>query len=81
VRWREQIIACHRALVSNGATEAVNNLTNRIKRIRFGFGPFTHCRIRVLLYAGKPNWELLATITPRWGVMPARPLLGLRRLR
>jgi hypothetical protein len=23
-----------------------------------------------VLYAGKPNWGLLATITPRWGEMP-----------
>jgi hypothetical protein len=26
---------------------------------------FAHYRIRVLLYAGKPNWDLLPTITPR----------------
>jgi len=25
---------------------------------------FTNYRIRVLLYAGKPNWDPLATITP-----------------
>jgi hypothetical protein len=25
---------------------------------------FAHYRIRVLLHAGKPNWYLLATITP-----------------
>ena len=37
----------------------------RIKRIGFGFRRFAHYRIRVLLYAGKPNWDLLATITPR----------------
>jgi len=24
---------------------------------------FAHCRIRVLLYAGKPHWDLLATVT------------------
>jgi hypothetical protein len=37
----------------------------RIKRIGFGFTRFTNYRIRVLLYAGKPNWDLLPTITPR----------------
>jgi Transposase len=37
VRWREQIVAWHQALVSNGPTEAVNNLIKRIKRIGFGF--------------------------------------------
>ena len=70
VRWRDQIVAWHRALVSNGPTEAINNLIKRIKRIGFGFRRFTHYRIRVLLYTGKPNWDLLATITPRWGGMP-----------
>jgi hypothetical protein len=40
-------------------TEAVNNLIKRIKPIVFGFRRFTHHRIRVLLYAGRPNWDLL----------------------
>ena len=65
VRWRDQIVAWHHAHVSNGPTEAVNNLIKRIKRVGFGFRRFSHYRIRVLLYAGKPNWDLLATITPR----------------
>lgn len=64
-RWRDQIVAWHQSRVSNGPTEAVNNLIKRIKRIGFGFRRFAHYRIRVLLYAGKPNWNLLATITPR----------------
>jgi transposase len=63
--WRDQIVAWHQALVSNGPTEAVNNLIKRIKRIGFGFRRFAHYRIRVLLYAGRPNWGLLATVTPR----------------
>ena len=29
------------------------------------FTNFANYRIRALLYAGKPNWDLLATITPR----------------
>jgi transposase len=65
MRWRDQIVAWHQALVSNGPTEAVNNLIKRIKRIGFGFRRFTHYRIRVLLYAGKPNWHLLPAVTPR----------------
>jgi transposase len=65
IRWREQIAAWHRAHVTNGPTEAANNLIKRIKRIAFGFTRFRNYRIRVLLYAGKPNWDLLATITPR----------------
>ena len=35
---------------------------------------FAHYRIRALLYAGKPNWTLLAGLTPRWN--PKRPLSG-----
>ena len=64
-RWRNQIVAWHQALVSNGPTEAVNNLIKRIKRIGFGFCRFTHYRIRLLLYAGRPNWDLLASVAPR----------------
>ena len=47
--------------MSNGPTEAVNNLIKRIKWIAFGFRKFGSYRIRALLYAGKPNWDLLAT--------------------
>lgn len=65
VRWRHQIAAWHQAHVSNGPTEAVNNLLKRVKRAAFGFTSFRNYRIRTLLYAGKPNWDLLATVTPR----------------
>jgi transposase len=64
-RWFDEITNWHKAFVSNGPTEAVNNLIKRIKRIGFGFRSFAHYRIRVLLYAGQPNWDLLPTITPR----------------
>jgi transposase len=63
-RWRDQIIAWHRSHVSNGPTEAVNNLVKRVKRVAFGMRNFAHYRIRSLLYAGKPNWALLDGITP-----------------
>ena len=63
-RWRAQITNWHRARVSNGPTEAANNLIKRIKRVGFGFRRFANYRIRVLLYAGRPNWDLLATIDP-----------------
>ena len=65
VRWRHQIVAWHRAHVTNGPTEAVNNLIKRVKRVAFGMTRFRNFRIRVLLYAGRPNWNLLPTITPR----------------
>ena len=65
IRWKHQIAAWHEAHVTNGPTEAVNNLIKRVKRAAFGFTSFRNYRIRSLLYAGKPNWALLATITPR----------------
>lgn len=64
-RWLAQITAWHQAHVSNGPTEAINNLIKRVKRIGFGFRRLQNYRIRALLYAGRPNWDLLATITPR----------------
>jgi transposase len=63
-KWRQEIAAWHRAHVSNGPTEAANNLIKVVKRIAFGFTSFRNYRIRSLLYAGRPNWNLLATITP-----------------
>ena len=65
IRWRKEIAAWHVAHVTNGPTEAVNNLIKRVKRAAFGFTSFRNYRIRSLLYAGKPNWDLLATVTPR----------------
>ncbi len=63
-RWRRQIAAWHDAQVTNGPTESMNNLTKRIKRVAFGMTNFRNWRIRVLLYAGRPNWDLLPAITP-----------------
>jgi hypothetical protein len=65
IRWKHQIAAWHEAHVSNRPTEAVNNLIKRVKRAEFGFTSFRNYRIRSLLYAGKPNWDLLVTIRPR----------------
>ena len=64
VRWKEQIPPWHRAHLTNGPTEAANNLIKRIKRVAFGLTSFRNHRIRVLLYAGRPNWGLLATLSP-----------------
>jgi len=64
-RWRTEIIAWHQRQITNGPTESMNNLAKRIKRVAFGFRSFRNYRVRALLYAGKPNWELLPTITPR----------------
>jgi transposase len=64
-RWKEHIAAWHKAHVTNAPTEAINNLIKRVKRGAFGFTNFANYRIRALLYAGRPNWDLLATVTPR----------------
>jgi len=64
-RWKDHIVAWHKGRATNGPTEAINNLIKRIKRIAFGFRRFRSFRIRALLYAGNPDWDLLATITPR----------------
>ena len=64
-RWLDQITNWHLAGVSNGPTEAINGLIKRIKRIGFGFRRLRNYRIRALLYAGRPNWDLLATVEPR----------------
>ena len=63
--WRTQITNWHRSRVTNGPTEAANNLAKLIKRTSFGITNFDHYRTRVLLYAGKPDWTLLNDLTPR----------------
>jgi transposase len=65
LRWKRQIAAWHEAHVTNAPTEAANNLIKRVKRVAFGFKNFRNYRLRSLLYAGKPNWSLLPTLTPR----------------
>jgi len=63
--WFDKICNYHLAKMSNGPTEALNNLIKRIKRIGFGFRNFENYRIRALLYAGKPNWRVLGSIVVR----------------
>ena len=47
--WFDKIADFHQARVSNGPTEALNNLIKRIKRIGFGLRNFENYRIRALL--------------------------------
>ena len=54
-RWRDEILAWHRAHFTNGPTEAMNNLIKRVKRTTFGFTSFRNYRVRSLLYAGNPT--------------------------
>ena len=63
--WFDKICNFHLARLSNGPTEAINNLIKRIKRVGFGFRNFENYRIRALLYAGKPNWRVLGSIVVR----------------
>ncbi|MGI8493004.1 MAG: ISL3 family transposase, partial [Acidimicrobiales bacterium] len=63
--WFDKICNYHLAKVTNGPTEALNNLIKRIKRIGFGFRNFENYRIRALLYAGRPNWRVLGSIVVR----------------
>ena len=65
LRWKNQIAAWHEAQVTNGPTETMNNLIKRVKRAAFGSTNFTNFRIRSLLYAGRPNWSRLQSVTPR----------------
>lgn len=63
-RWKQPILANHTGYPSNSITESKNHLIKRIKRIGFGLTNFHNYRIRVLLYAGKPNWRLLHNTFP-----------------
>ncbi|WP_419947352.1 ISL3 family transposase [Candidatus Poriferisodalis sp.] len=63
--WRTQIANRHRSRITNGPTEAANNLAKLIKRVSFGTANLDHHRTRVLLYAAKPDWTLLDNLTPR----------------
>jgi transposase len=63
--WFQKIVNFHLARMSNGPTEALNNLIKRVKRVAFGFRNFKNYRIRALLYAGRPNWRVLGSIVVR----------------
>jgi hypothetical protein len=63
--WFDKICNYHLAGVTNGPTEALNNLVKRIKRIGFGFRDFENHRISALLYAGSPNWRVMGSIVVR----------------
>ena len=58
-RWRDQILHWHITGASNGPTEALNLLIKKIKRVGHGFRNFNNYRLRVLLYTGGCNWNLL----------------------
>ncbi|MCQ3808046.1 MAG: transposase [Acidimicrobiia bacterium] len=61
-RWRTEISNWHKPRVTNAATEAA--ITCSASEGASGFTNFNNYRTRALLYASKPNWTLLDTLTP-----------------
>lgn len=50
--------------LSGSYREAANNLIKKVKRIAHGMTHFVNWRIRVLLAAGRPDWNQLPYVTP-----------------
>jgi Transposase len=51
--WEAEILAFHSTGgCSNGATEAVNLLIKKVKRVGHGFRNFANYRLRLLLHCG-----------------------------
>ena len=60
--WRSELLAYFTTGgISNGPTEAINLLVNKIKRVGHGFRNFDNYRLRLLLHCGV-DWDLY---TPR----------------
>ena len=61
--WRSQILAYFDTDgVSNGGTEAINLIIEKVRRLAHGFRDFSHYRLRILLaasgnrrYRSQPN--------------------------
>jgi transposase len=50
--WRQQVLAYFDTSgVSNGGTEAINLIIEKVRRLAHGFKDFTHYRLRILLAA------------------------------
>jgi transposase len=50
--WRQQLLAYFDTSgVSNGGTEAINLIIEKVRRLAHGFRDFTHYRLRILLAA------------------------------
>ena len=50
--WQRQVLAYHTTGLSNGPTEAVNLLVEKVRRIGHGFRNFDNYRLRLLLRCG-----------------------------
>ena len=65
-RWRDEVLAFHTtAGASNGPTEAVNLLVEKIRRIGHGYRNFANYRRRLLLGCGI-----------QWATIPTRSIRG-----
>jgi transposase len=54
--WRQQVLAYFDTSgVSNGGTEAINLIIEKIRRLAHGFRDFDHYRLRILLAASAPT--------------------------
>jgi len=54
--WQDEVLAHHTTGLSNGPTEAVNLLIEKIRRIGHGFRNFNNYRLRLLLRCGS-TWQ------------------------
>ena len=65
VAWKRQIITWHQAHVTNGPTEAINNLVKRVKRSPSDSAASTTTASAPCSTPDNPRWHRLATITSR----------------
>jgi transposase len=64
-RVRKLLVMAEQRLEASGSEKMLGLLKAGDPRGEVRTAWFTSYRIRALLYAGKPNWDLLATVTPR----------------
>jgi transposase len=61
--WQQQLLACFGPdRISNGPTEAVNLLIEKVRRVGHGYRKFSNYRLRLLLHCGV-DWDRV--LTPR----------------
>jgi transposase len=59
--WRPQLLACFGPVrISNGPTEAINLLIEKIRRVAHGYRRFDNYRLRLLLHCGV-TWDTVLT--------------------
>jgi transposase len=58
--WQDEVLAYHTTGMSNGPTEAVNLLIEKVRRIGHGFRNFDNYRLRLILRCGV-TWQTRRT--------------------